>query len=160
MSADLNYEFMLPAAPEKVFSMLTSNAYLSDKVSHAITGTFEKSGDFPFFQIQITRSIDGELPDMVQKFVGDELTVVENQNWSELSKENFLANFELKINNAPVEIKGTISLTGAQHTQVSIKAKVKVSVPIFGAIAEPQVVLKLKAVLQDEENLCNRWIAK
>lgn len=160
MSADLIYEFLLPAAPEKVFAMLTGTDYLSDKVSHAIDGTYEIYGNRPDFQVQITRTIDGDLPDMVRKFVGDELIVIENQSWSELSKESFLANFELKINNAPVEINGTISLTGAQHTQVSIKAKVKVSVPIFGAIAEPQVVQKLKSVLQDEEDLCNRWIAK
>ena len=160
MSADLIYEFLLPATPEKVFAMLTGNDYLSDKVSKAINGNFEKSGNSPNCQIQITRTIEGELPDMVRKFVGDELTVIESQNWSELSTENFLANFELKINNAPVEIKGTISLTGGQLTQVSIKANVKVNVPIFGAMAEPQVVQKIKSVLQDEEKLCNQWIAK
>lgn len=160
MSAALIYEFLLPAAPEKVFAMLTGTDYLSDKVSHAIDGTYEISGNRPDFQVQITRTIDGELPDMVRKFVGDKLTVIEKQNWSELSKENFLANFELKINNAPVEIKGTISLTGSQSTEVSIKARVTVNVPIFGAISEPQVVQKLKSVLQDEEALCNQWITK
>ena len=160
MSADLIYEFMLPAAPEEVFAFLTDSDYLSDKVSHSIKGAFEKSGTSPKFRIQITRTIEGELPEMVRKFVGDELTVVEIQNWSEPSKENFLAQFELKINNAPVEIKGSISLTGAQSTQVLINAKVKVNVPIFGAMAEPQVVQKLKSVLQDEEKLCSKWIAK
>lgn len=160
MSADLINEFLLPAAPEKVFAMLTGSDYLSDKVAHSIKGTFEKSGNSPELQIQISRTIDGELPEMVRKFVGDELTVVEIQNWSEISKNNFLAAFELKINNAPVEIKGTISLTGNQSTQVSIQAKVKVNVPIFGAMAEPQVVLKLKSVLQDEEGLCSQWIAR
>ncbi|MEY4312287.1 MAG: hypothetical protein RLZZ571_1057 [Actinomycetota bacterium] len=160
MSADLTYEILLPAAPEKVFAILTSSDYLSEKVLHSIKGTFEKSGNSPEFRIQITRTIDGELPEMVRKFVGDELTVVEFQNWSEISRENFLAQFELKVNNAPVEIKGTISLSGTQSTQVSIKAKVKVNVPIFGAMAEPQVVLKLKSVLLDEENLCRQWIAK
>lgn len=160
MSADLIYEFLLPAAPERVFAVLTGSDYLSDKVSNSLKGTFEKSGNSPDFQIHITRTIEGELPDMVRKFVGDELTVVEIQNWSEHSKENYLAAFELKINNAPVEIKGTISLTGSQNTQVSIKAKVKVNVPIFGAMAEPQVVQKLNTVLQDEEKLCSNWIAK
>ncbi len=160
MSADLIYEFLLPAAPEKVFAMLTGSDYLSDKVSSSIQGTFDISGNSPDFQIQITRTIDGDLPEMVRKFVGEELTVVEVQNWSSLSKENFLSAFELKINNAPVEIKGTISLAGSQSTQVLIKAKVKVNVPILGAMAEPQVVQKLKSVLQDEEKLCNQWIAK
>jgi hypothetical protein len=160
MSADLIYEFLLPAAPKKVFAMLTGSDYLSDKVSHSVKGAFEKSGNSPNFQIHITRTIDGELPDMVRKFVGDELKVVEIQNWSELSQEDFLAQFELKINSAPVEIKGTIALTGAQSTQVLIKVKVKVNVPIFGTMTEPQVVAKLKSVLQDEEKLCSQWIVK
>ena len=76
-----------------------------------------------------------------------------------MTEKSYVAEVQLKINNAPVEILGTISLNGQQSTQVIIKLKVKVNLPIFGALAEPQVVEKLKSVLRDEELLCSKWIA-
>lgn len=158
MPADLTYEFSLPAAPEKVFAMLTGSEYLSDKVSKAISGKFESTGQSPNLQIQIVRTLAGDLPELVKKFVGETLTVVESQNWSKSADKNYAADLELKINNAPVEIFGTISITGNQISQVLIKLKVKVNLPIFGAMAEPQVVEKLKTVLLDEELLCSKWI--
>ena len=160
MSADLNYEFSLPAAPKNVFAMLTGSDYLSDKASNAIAGKYESTGTLPDVQIRITRTLDGELPEMVKKFVGEILTVVEIQDWTQPSKDDYLATVELKINNAPVEIAGSISLAGKQTTQVLVRLKVKVNLPIFGALAEPQVIQKLKTILQDEELLCAKWISK
>ena len=160
MPADLDFEFKLNAAPEKVFNLLCEEEYLSDKVALASAGDFQITGDPPNLKVKVTRVLDTELPEMVKRVVGDNLTATETYRWSKKSKNEFFANFDLEILHAPVEIKGLVLLTGDRDTSVKVAAKVKVHIPIFGAVAEPEVVKQIIKVLQDEELLCNKAIEK
>jgi len=158
MAADLSYVFSLPANPKSVFEMLTNPEFLNKKIALAQSGTFKLSGDHPNLQIEVTRKVNADLPAMVRKFVGENLVVQETQIWHQPSSNTYQATFSLKIPNAPVDISGQINVNGSTQTQVSISAKVKVNLPIFGAAAEPNVVETIKKVLADEAKLCARWI--
>lgn len=158
MTADLNHHFSLAVTPIGAFEMLTNPDFLEEKVKLANSGDFEITGTSPNPKIQINRQVNADLPQMVRKFVGDNLIVQEFQNWQQISKNHFLAKFELRIPNAPVQISGEIDLAGAESTLVRLTGHVKVNVPIFGAAAEPHVVDTIKKVLVDEEALCQRWI--
>ena len=158
MVADLSYGFSLPATPKTVFEMLTNPDFLTRKIELAQSGEYNTSGSAPELRIEVTRTVTADLPSMVRKFVGEKLIVKETQNWKQLGADLYQADFGLKIPNAPVDIAGLISLSGSNQTDVSITAKVKVNVPIFGASAEPHVVETIKKVLLDEQNLCRDWV--
>ena len=158
MVADLSYGFTLSATPKSVFEMLTNPNFLTRKIELAQSGEYNTSGSAPDLKIEVTRTVTADLPNMVRKFVGEKLVVKETQNWTQLSADLYQAEFSLKIPNAPVDISGQISVSGGTQTDVSITAKVKVNVPIFGASAEPHVVETIKKVLYDEQNLCRDWI--
>lgn len=153
MPADLKYQFLLSAKPAKVFEILSSTQYLSDKISHAKSGDFTISGTSPNLEIQIKRKLAGPIPAIVSKFVGPELTVTEIQMWEQADSQTYFAHIELKIEGAPVEINGKLNLNGNSSTNVSFAGKVKVNIPIFGAAVEPQVVQEITKVLAMEEDL-------
>lgn len=158
MAAELKYGFVLSATAKTVFEMLVNPDFLTKKIELAQSGNFEITGQSPELTIDVTRTVNADLPAMVRKFVGENLVVQEIQNWKELSAKNYQADFVLKIPNAPVEIKGKIELIELVKTQVEITATVKVNLPIFGATAEPHVVETIKKVLADEEKLCKLWL--
>ena len=158
MVADLSYGFTLSATPKSVFEMLTNPNFLTRKIELAQSGEYNTSGSAPDLKIEVTRTVTADLPNMVRKFVGEKLVVKETQNWAQLSADLYQADFGLKIPNAPVDILGQITVSGTNQSDVSITAKVKVNVPIFGASAEPHVVDTIKKVLLDEQSLCREWI--
>ena len=160
MAASLSTEFTLLSDPKSVFAMLVNPEFLAEKVALAQSGKYSISGSYPDLTLNIVRNVESDLPAMVRKFIGETLVVEETQSWQKISDEEYLAKFELAIPNAPVQISGQISVTGKQETKVKITAQVKVSVPIFGAAAEPHVVTEIKKVLADEEMLCRSWISK
>lgn len=159
MVADLSYGFSLPATPKTVFEMLTNSDFLDKKIQLAQSGEYHTLGTTPEIRIEVTRTVTADLPNIVKKFVGERLVVNEIQNWKQITTDVYQADFSLKIPNAPVDISGQISVTGTNEADVSITAKVKVNVPIFGASAEPHVVETIKKVLLDEQNLCQDWIS-
>lgn len=160
MPAELNFDFELPASAKATFEMLTHPDFLTEKIALAQSGKYSISGDNPNLVVDITRTVTADLPDLVRKFVGENLVVQEIQNWKEVSTNNYLADFKLKISNAPVDISGQINLQETQNTKVSITGKVKVNIPLFGATAEPKVVETIMRVLGDEAKLCKDWITK
>lgn len=157
MPSPINTEFQLPATPAAVFGMLTDSGFVGEKIKLAKSGDFEITPGIAGPTVRATRTIDADLPAMVQKFIGSKLSITEIQTWN---ASDFSADFELVVENAPVEIKGQIQLVGTSETTVKISGSVKVNVPIFGAAAEPQVVQAINQVLTKEEQLCRKWIAK
>ncbi len=160
MAADLSFVFKLPASAKTTFEMLTNPNFLNEKIALAQSGHYSISGNYPNLVVEVTRTVVADLPDLVRKFVGENLVVQEIQNWKEISTNNYIAEFKLKIPNAPVDISGQIKLIENQDTEVSIIGKVKVNLPIFGGAAEPKVVDTINRVLSDEAQLCKGWITK
>jgi hypothetical protein len=160
MPAQLNTEFTLPRDPTKVFEMLTRLDFLAAKIGLAQSGEFSVTGSGFDLTVNVNRTVAADLPDLVRKFVGQNLVVQETQIWRKSNDNLYRADFKLTIPNAPVDISGQIELAGIEKTIVKISGKVKVNVPIFGAAAEPQVVSQISKVLADEEELCRNWISK
>ena len=160
MAATLNYQFLVAAPPQTTFEMLVNPEFLQEKIGLADSGHFEVSGTFPELRLFISRKVDTDLPQMVRKFVGENLVVDEVQNWHKTAQNSYHAQLALKIASAPVQISGEITLAGSEITTVTIQAQIKVNVPIFGAAAEPHVVDTIKKVLADEEALCKNWISR
>lgn len=152
----------LSATAQNVTDVFT-NADFIKHVSETVGGelkSFTISGPTTAaFTTQTVRTLPTtRMPEIVQKFVGDSLTVTQNESWSAPAADGSRTNsIKLTVAKAPVDVSAEQKLTAdGVSTVVSLTGEVSSGVPFLGAkiasAAEPVIgrALNLQATLAQE----------
>ncbi|MCD6640029.1 MAG: DUF2505 domain-containing protein [Nocardioides sp.] len=101
-------------------------------------------------------SADG-LPSFATKFVGDELEIVQVEDWT--SEDH--ADMQISIPGKPGEISGTIGLveSGGRTTQ-TVTFAISVRIPLIGGKIEAMVESMLLKALDKEHATGQEWLAR
>ena len=103
-------------------------------------------------QVQATRGIPG----FARKFVGDEINIVQTEDWTAPEK----GNLHITIPGKPGEMAGTALLTeDPAGTTETVNLSVKVNVPFVGGKIEGLVADLLSKALRAEHKVGVRWLA-
>ena len=107
-------------------------------------------------EVERVQSSNG-VPSVAKSFVGDEITFVQREDWSSLTK----ANVWIDIPGKPGRASGTATLTQVrnaveQHLQISVK----VSVPLVGRSIETMVAELIQHALRAENHVGEKWLAQ
>jgi hypothetical protein len=149
------------ASPKAVFEMLHDSGYLSAKSQLAIDSAASVDRTDSGSTVTLQRRLTSDLPEMARKFLGDEISVLEIQNW-ELPKKDGSAQAKLTvtISGAPVTVEAEMKLFGDKSgTTIELTGSVKVAVPIFGAMAEGAVAGELEKIISLEQAIGENWLA-
>ncbi|HQK32947.1 MAG TPA: DUF2505 domain-containing protein [Phycicoccus sp.] len=153
------------ASPDEVFAVISDPHFVAAKAEqmsvadHA--GTVETRGDITLIASKRTLPTD-DLPDIAKKFVGDVLTLLEEQEWGPPGADGSRqANLRLKIEGAPVSLRGTIALApkGAGSTQ-DLVADLSAKVPLMGGTIEKASAPAIVAGIGFEVDMVKEWLAK
>lgn len=146
------------APPAEVHAMLAERAF-RDKVcraqqAHTATVSIERDGPGMSVVVDQARPSDG-IPAFARKFVGDEIRIVQREDWSGPTH----AALEVRIPGKPGELDGTVTLTGdGSGTVHSIDGELKVAIPMFGGKLEALISGLLAEALDVEQTVGRAWL--
>lgn len=97
------------------------------------------------------------LPGFARKFVGEEIHIVQSEDWTSPEK----GNIHVSIPGRPGEMSGTAMLTeDPDGTTETVNMTVKVHVPIVGGKIEGLVADMLSRALRTEHHVGKDWLAE
>ena len=103
-------------------------------------------------QIQAAQGIPG----FAKKFVGDEINIVQSEDWTSPEK----GNIHVAIPGKPGEMSGTALLTeDPDGTTETVNLTVKVNIPLVGGRIEGLIADLLSKALRAEHRVGKEWLA-
>ena len=103
-------------------------------------------------QIQAAQGIPG----FAKKFVGDEINIVQSEDWTAPEKGNIL----VTIPGKPGEMSGTAMFTeDPKGTTETVNLTVKVNIPLVGGKIEGLIADLLSKALRAEHRVGQEWLA-
>lgn len=159
---DLRRELEYDGTPADVFAMLCDKAFRNQvceatlATEYDVTITSREQGA----DIRIRRVMPANVPEMARRFVGDNLEIVQTEEWGAASADGSrTARLHMEMPGKPGRVTGTITLgPHGQGSREVIDAVVKVSVPLVGGKLEEQVVRALKAAISAEGKVGAAWL--
>ncbi|GAB3656545.1 DUF2505 domain-containing protein [Nocardioides korecus] len=104
-------------------------------------------------QVQAAQGIPG----FAKKFVGDEIHIVQHEDWTRAEK----GDLRVEIPGKPGEMVGTIHLTeDPEGTTETVNLDVKVNIPLVGGKIEGLVADMLGKALRTEHKVGQEWLAR
>ncbi len=156
MSTKLTKKLTYDASAEAVTAMLDDRAFREEVLErqHVARGSVDIQGDE--VTIEQVRPADG-LPSFVQKFVGNEIVIVQKETWTSPTS----ADVTLSIPGKPGEAVGTLTLTeaGGTTTQV-IDLDLSVRIPLVGGKIESFVAGLFLKALDREHEVGVEWLSR
>jgi len=148
------------APPAQVHEMLADPAFRKEACEAAGDLRYDVSitpeGAGMRVVVDQTQSARG-IPSFATKFVGDEIRIVQTEDWS----DDRSASLHLAIPGKPGRFTGTISLEddGSGGTVETVAGELTVNIPLVGGKLEALIVDLLTAALRSEERVGRSYLA-
>ena len=153
---DLRYD---GATAEQVYAMLGEQDFREQVCD--FQGVLRKSVSINGSGSGMTVSIDQVqaaegIPSFARKFVGDEINIVQSEDWTSPEK----GNIHVTIPGKPGEITGTALVTqDPDGTTETVNMTVKVNIPLVGGKIEGLIADLLTKALRAEHRTGVKWLA-
>jgi Protein of unknown function (DUF2505) len=156
VSEELRYD---GATIEQVHEMLATPAFREQVcesqgyVRHTVQ--IERDGQGMTVTIDQIQEATG-IPGFAKKFVGDEINIVQAEDWTSPEK----GNIHVTIPGKPGEMSGTALLTeDPDGTTETVNLSVKVNIPLVGGKIEGLIADLLTKALRAEHRVGVKWLA-
>ena len=165
MSKKISGELRFDAEPARVYAMVSDQAYVQDKnertggenVEAAVT---DNGADGCV--IVVSRDLPAEIPSFAKKFVGEQISTTQTDNWGPADPSgNYAAKFHVDFGQAPMVIDGTMSITAEGAGAVlRVEAEVKASVPFVGGKLEGVAAEQFDRAVKKEQEIGSEWLSR
>ena len=156
MSTKLTKQLTYDAPAEAVAAMLDDQAFREAVLERqkVVRGSAVVEGDL--VTIEQVRSGD-DLPSFARKFVGDEILIVQTEDWTSPTS----ADVRLTIPGKPGEAVGTLELVEAGGTTTeSVELDLTVKIPLVGGKIEQLIAGIVSAALDVEQEVGREWLSR
>lgn len=156
MSTKLHKLLTYDATAEAVAAMLDDTGFREEVLERqrVVRGSAVIDGDV--VTIEQVRSAD-DIPSFAQKFVGDEILIVQTESWTSPTS----ADVRLTIPGKPGEAVGTIELVESGGTTTeTIDLDLTVKIPLVGGKIEQLIAGIFSAALDVEQKVGREWLAR
>ena len=156
VSEELRYD---GATLEQVHEMLADPAF-REKVcdyQHVLRRTVSIDRDGKGMTVEVNQFQEARgIPGFARKFVGDEINIIQSEDWTGPEK----GNINLVIPGKPGEITGTALVTqDPDGTTETVNLSVKVNIPLVGGKIEGLITDLLSKALRAEHHVGVEWLA-
>ncbi len=154
-----SHQMTYDASPTEVRAMLADPAF-REKVCAAMHATrhdvtVEESGSGMTVLVDQTQPADG-IPAFAKKFVGDEIQIVQREEWGGATSSSLL----VEIPGKPGALNGSIALAAdGGRTVETVSGDIKVKIPMIGGKLEGLIGDLLTSALKTEERVGRAWLA-
>ncbi len=151
------------AAPDVVFAMLCDQAWREQvcRAVHALdySVTIRQTGD----QVHITtvRTMPAEVPEAIKRMVGERIEITHVERWGPAAADGSRsAELRMDVTGQPASMTGTMRLVpSGAGSRESIDGDVKVTVPFFGKLVEPEILKAVQAGIAKEGEQGRAYLA-
>ena len=148
------------ATPDQVYAMLATPDFREQVCEYQRfpkrTVTITPAGGGMNVKVDQHRPAD-EVPSFARKLVGDEINIVQEEQWSSPTA----ARLQVSIPGKPGEMRGSVAITGdAGGTTEVVEVEVKVNIPLVGGKIEGFIADMLLRALKAENKVGRRWLAE
>lgn len=159
MATKLSYDLTYDAPLTDVGEMLMDPAFREQvcEAQHALRHevSVDEEGGTRTVVIDQVWASDG-IPGFARKFVGDEINLVQTEQWSDVEH----GTVEVAIPGKPGQMKGTIRLVESGGTTTeTVEMEIKVSIPLVGGKIEGLVADLLTKALSRENKVGRAYLA-
>ena len=160
MSKAITHELRYDGAtPEQVHAMLADPEFREEVCAYQgypeREVSIEPKGDGMTVVVDQHRPAD-EVPSFAQKFVGDQINILQEEDWSDPTH----ADLTVTIPGKPGHMSGTIVLKGDDAgTTETVNVEVKVKIPLVGGKIESFIADLLLHALKAENKVGRDWLA-
>ncbi|MFQ6326449.1 MULTISPECIES: DUF2505 domain-containing protein [unclassified Nocardia] len=107
--------------------------------------------------VEMVQAIAAELlPAAITAVRPGDLIIPRAENWS-----GDTATFEARVDGAPAEVRGAISLVADGSGSVAtVTGSIEVKIPLFGGKIEAAIAERLTELFASEEEFTNNWLAQ
>ena len=156
LSHDLTYEAALTAVGE----MLMDPAFREEvcDAQGAVRSTVSVEPDGRGMGVVIDQVMPAEgIPGFARKFVGDEINLVQTEQWSDIET----GTVDVVIPGKPGQMRGTIRLreSGGTTTE-TVEMEIKVSIPLVGGKIESLIADLLRKALKAEQAVGRDYLVR
>ena len=160
MTTSIETSITFPTTTDRVFQMLLDHEYLEMKCAGADEPHFSVDDQGTETIVTITRAYS-DIPESFKKFVGEHLELTEIQRWHEATGDKFIADVEIRVQEKPVRLSGTLTLTSINDgTKCTFLGELSVNIPIFGAMVEGLVRDQMVDIFEQEQATGLAWLRK
>jgi len=149
------------AGPLDVFAMLSDPAFIEKKclASGSIEASAEVTTEDAGTTIVSRRVLPAKLPGFAKKFVGETLTLIETQNWTDDDEGTRTATFVVDFGNNPISFGGNVTLRpDGSGTRVEYIGDIKCGVPFVGGKIEGVAQDWITRYLDKEQRVGTEWL--
>lgn len=155
MAKQIRQEMPYDAPPADVAAMLADPAFREQVLANqrVLRGSVDiADGKVRIESVQPAKGI----PSFAKKFVGDEITILQEETWSTPDHGDVL----VTIPGKPGEMRGTATLTETSSGTLEVVAlEVKVNIPLVGGKIEGLIADLLTKALRAEHKTGIAWLA-
>jgi uncharacterized protein YndB with AHSA1/START domain len=154
------HELTYDAAPTEVFAMLADPAFREEVC--AAQGVIRSEVDVDHDTDSTTVVIDqvqpaDGIPSFAKKFVGEEINIVQREDWTSTSA----ADLHVTIPGKPGNMTGTIRLAESDGaTTETVDVSIKVGIPLVGGKIEGLIADLLRKALAAEERVGRDYLSR
>jgi hypothetical protein len=156
MGTRLTKRLTYDATAEQVAAMLDDPAFREEVLERqkVLRGSVSIEGDH--VTVEQVRSAD-DIPSFAKKFVGDEILIVQTEDWTSPTA----ADVRLTIPGKPGEAVGTLELVESGGTTTeSVDLDLTVKIPLVGGKIEQLIAGIFSAALDVEQKVGREWLAR
>ena len=165
MAKKINGELHFSADPATVFAMVTDQAYVQEKNER--TGGIDvkaevTDNDDGSVHIYTTRALPAEIPSFAKKFVGDQITTQQTDEWQPAQSDgSYRGTLHVDLGKAPMVVTGTFEINATDDGSVLVvSAAAKASVPFVGGKLEGVAAEQFDRAVQKEEEVGQDWLSR
>jgi hypothetical protein len=166
---DLTTEISYPGAgTDDVFALLMDEGFraavcvATGAVAHQVSvqrGSGGSGGDHVL--VSVTRTVPANVPDIARRFVGDTITIVQEEHWADAAAQPQQADVEIRIDGQPARFRGTLRLVAeGGGTRELLAGELTVSIPLFGRRIEPEIAKAIVLAARIEQQTGIAWLAR
>ena len=155
---DISTGLDFAAAPDRVYAMMTDQAYLDEVcvASESISYDASVSGS----ATHSSRTLPA--PESAARFTGSQLTVIEDVIWSGPSADGSrTADLTMTVSGQPVTLRGQLKLSpGGRGTIVALDGELKVAIPLLGKKLEESAAPAILAGFKTQQRVGDQWLSR
>lgn len=160
--AEIRY---LNADPRQVFALTVDPKFRGEvcEATHALNYDVDVDvRDDDTATVKVRRTMPAEVPDVVRRFVGETIDVVQTEDWAAAAAGGArTAKVAVEIKGMPAGMTGILATASVgDGARMTIDGDLTVSIPFVGKKIEPEIAKAIMAASRREQEVAARWLGE
>jgi hypothetical protein len=164
MSRQIDFRSVSPQTADEVYATMVDPDYLRarlERIGGPGAALLEHSADVQGARYRLRLGLDAkDLPSVVRSVLSGDLMIERDERWTRQDSGRYLGDVDVTIPGAPASATGAMRLRDLPDggSELSVRADVRVSVPLIGGKIEGVVGEQVQRLLAAETAFTQTWL--